>query len=199
MCNIDNPVYDTQGYCFQFNPDYMHFSQTIEIKKLEQILLAYIKKNYKKQVTIIHKNFTKDDTTNYKVIVGADGQKSFVREKLMKVRWIKLKDYESYVLHIKYKDLSNKKHLIKNTPNIEKIRRVFDLKLKRFGSIYKQPIDQDRFRLIRSNKTKTQFLLQINKTTYNKIKDIKVYRDLPYNTQKSMVRNVFRRILSSLN
>ena len=64
--------------------------------KLQKILLEYIKKEYKSNIKYINKEFTKKDVSNYDIIIGADGQKSFVRNELMKVKWTPLKKYESH-------------------------------------------------------------------------------------------------------
>ncbi len=112
----------------------------------------------------------------------------------MKVKWKNLKDYESYILHVKYTDLSNKKYLVNNIIP-EKYNNSFGIKLKRkhpFTLIEKkQEYEQDRFRLIRSNTNKTQFLLQIDKTTYNKIKNIKVFGKLPKKIQNIILVDSF--------
>jgi len=197
MCFIDNPVVDKYSYCYKKKPndeDFFNFSFTIEIKKLQKILLEYIKKEYKSNIKYINKEFTKNNISEYEIIIGTDGQKSLVRDKLMKVKWKNLKDYESYILHVKYTDLSNKKYLVNNIIP-EKYNNSFGIKLKRkhpFTLIEKkQEYEQDRFRLIRSNTNKTQFLLQIDKTTYNKIKNIKVFGKLPKKIQNIILVDSF--------
>ena len=201
-CNIENPVSDMFGVCFEEKQDIYNanFSQTIEIKKLEKILSDYIKKEYKNKINIIYKDFTKKDLEKYDIIIGADGQKSYVREKLMNVKWVKLKDYESYILHIKYSDLSNKKYRISNNLLPKELKNAYSLKSKKndydnyelkSGLDKKQSFDQDRFRLIRSNTNKTQFLLQIDKKTYNKIKNIKIFKNLPLNVKNSVIIDSF--------
>lgn len=209
-CYIDNPVVNMAGFCFRkdknnyniedtFGRDFQDFSQTIEIKKLEKILLDYIKKKYK-NINVIYKEFTKNDVDNYDIIVGADGQKSFVREKLMKSKWENLKDYKTYILHIKYTDLSNKKYKIESKEFPKKIKDNYQLKLKRKNFTpfnirrqldKKKFFEQDRFRLIRSNTNKTQFLLQLSKTEYNKIKNIKTFGKLPKKIQNSILIDSF--------
>lgn len=174
-CYIDNPVHDISGYCLKNKSDFYKLNYTIQIKKLEKILFEYIKK--KKEIKIIKKEFTKKDIDNYDVIIGADGSNSFVREKLMKSKWINLKNYESYILHINYTDLSNKKYKINISPN--KFYDTYEIR-KRKENIF----SQDRFRLIRSDTNKSQFLLQINKLTYNKIKNIKTFKELPKKLQQ---------------
>ena len=157
--------------------------------------LKHILKKYKNNINIIYKEFTSKDINNYDVIVGADGQKSFVREKVMKVKWENIKDYETYILHVKYTDLSNKKYKIESNELPKKIKEDYELKLKlkrkNFTSFEirrqldkKRYFEQDRFRLIRSNTNKTQFLLQLSKTEYNKIKNIKTFGKLPKKTSK---------------
>lgn len=198
MCFIDNPVFDKYGYCYKEKPkgeDFFDFSFTIEIKKLQIILLNYIKSEYKDlEVNYINKEFTEKYTEKYDIIIGTDGQKSFVREKLMKVKWKPIKKYESYILHIKYTDSSNKKYLVENVIP-EKYSDSLSLKLKRKNPFTliekKQEYEQDRFRLIRSNKNKTQFLLQIDKTTYNSIKNIKVFGKLPKKIQNIVLVDSF--------
>ena len=81
----------------------------------------------------------------------------------MKVKWKNMKDYESYILHIKYTDLSNKKYKISNETFPNKLLQAYELKLKRKNPneyAHEKVFEQDRFRIIRSNTTKTQFLLQ---------------------------------------
>lgn len=190
-CHIKNPVYDLDGFCYKHktslsshhhnkNDNNKNYNLTIEIKTLENILLEYISKN--ENINIIKKEFTKNDSKKYDIIIGADGQKSFVREKLMKVKWKNLKNYEAYILHIKYTDLSNKKYNIPSSKNILNKTNLHKIEEK---------IEQDRFRLIRSNTNKTQFLLQIDKTTYNKIKNIKVYGELPSDIKNTLLINSF--------
>lgn len=168
MCYIENPVTNKFGFCYKTqNPNYsLHY--TIEIKTLEKILNGYIKSNYK-QINIINEEFTKKDIDGYNVVIGADGQKSYVREKILKSKWEEIS--KSYILHIKYTDLSNKKYLLS--------------KEYYAPSIY----EQDRFRLIRSNTPKTQFLLQIDENTYNKIKNIKKYKNLPKRIKNIIIIN----------
>lgn len=89
-CYIDNPVVDMYGFCFKNNPGINTFSQTIEIKKLEKILYEYIKKNYKNKINIIHSEFTKNDIEKYNIIIGADGQKSQIRENFIKCKFTPL-------------------------------------------------------------------------------------------------------------
>lgn len=199
-CYIDNPVVDMYGFCFKNNPDINTFSQTIEIKKLEKILYEYIKKNYKNKINIIHSEFTKNDIEKYNIIIGADGQKSQIRENFIKCKFKEIKDYKAYILHIKYTDLSNKKYKISNNKLSINLKKAFKLKLKRNnydnynlerGTDKKQYFEQDRFRLIRSDTNKTQFLLQINKTTYNKIKNIKTFKNLPTKVQNIVLINSF--------
>ena len=210
-CYIDNPVLDTQGFCFRksknsyninnnFGSEFENFSQTIEIKKLEKILSDYIKKNYKNKINIIHKDFTKKDIEKYDIIVGADGQNSYVREKLMLSKWENLKNYKTYILHIKYTDLSNKKYKIDSNLFPKNLKKFFNLKFKKNnydeydikdGLDKKQKFDQDRFRLIRSNTNKTQFLLQIKKSTYDKIKNIKTFGKLPKKLQDVVLIDSF--------
>ena len=193
FCYIDNPVFDTFGFCFQSkidSEDFDDFSQVIEIKKLERILSRYIRKKYKKKINIIKKECRKEDIEKYDVIIGADGQNSFIRNKIMKVKWKNMKDYESYILHIKYTDLSNKKYKIQKKLFPNKFLEAYELKLKRKNpNEYdnEKVFEQDRFRIIRSNTTKTQFLLQINKSTYNKIKKIKTFGKLPKKIQHSVL------------
>lgn len=202
-CYIDNPVVDMHGFCFEssnYGTDFENFSQVIEINKLEKILSKYIKKTYKKQIKIINKEFTTDKINKYNIIIGTDGQKSFVREKIMNVKWTNLKEYETYILHIKYNDLSNKKYRIGTNILSNELKKAYNLKLKRNDySSYekedkldeKQKFEQDRFRLIRSNTNKTQFLLQINKATYNRIKNIKIVNNLPNNLKNAILIDSF--------
>ena len=196
LCFIDNPVVNKYGYCYKNKPgiDFYDFSFTIEIQKLQKILLEYIKKEYKSNIKYINKEFTKKDVGDYDIIIGADGHKSFVRNELMKVKWTPLKKYESYILHVKYIDRSNKKYLVDNIIP-EKYKNSLSIKLKRKHPFTigekKQEYDQDRFRLIRSNTNKTQLLLQIDKTTYNKIKNIKVFGKLPKKIQDIVLVDSF--------
>lgn len=197
-CYIDNPIYDMSGFCFKVlekGMDFKDFSKTIEINKMEKILSNYIKNNYKKQIKIIYKEFTERDMSNYDIIIGADGSESYVRTKLMKVKWENIKDYESHILHIKYTDLSNKKYQIKNRLLPLKLQQDYEIKLKRKHldekKKEKKSFKQDRFRLIRSDTNKTQFLLQIKKSTYNKIKKIKLFGKLPEKVKNSVLIDMY--------
>lgn len=202
MCHIENPVIDMDGYCYNnrdyFSDTWNKFSQIIEIKKFEKILSDYIKEKYKSNIKIIKKQFTKNDEDKYQVIIGADGIHSYVRNKIMNTKWINLKDYESYILHIKYKDSSNKKYKINKKVISDKLLKSFNL-VKKQNSIWninngldkKKFFEQDRFRLIRGNKNKTQFLLQISKNQYNKIKNIKKYKNLPLKIKNSILIDSF--------
>jgi hypothetical protein len=188
------------GFCFKSlekGNDFKDFSQTIEINKMENILSKYIKNNYKKQIKIINKEFTEKEASNYDIIIGADGSSSFVRTKLMKVKWKNIKDYESYILHIKYTDLSNKKYKITNDILPLKLQQAYEIKLKRKHLDEnkhlneKKHFEQDRFRIIRSDTNKTQCLLQISKSTYNKIKKIKLFGKLPTKVKNSVLIDMF--------
>jgi len=201
MCYIDNPVTDMNGYCLDdrnYSEDsWKKFSQTIEISKFEKILSNYIKKHFK-NIKIIKKEFTKKDQENYKVIIGCDGLHSYVRDKLMNVKWKELKDYNTYILHIKYKDTSNRKYIIDNSVISDQILNAYELIKKKpsqweidNGFDKKKFFEQDRFRLIRSNGSMTQFLLQITKSQYDKLKKIKKCKNLPDSIKNSILIDSF--------
>lgn len=199
-CYLDNPIFDMYGFCFKSkrrSEDFKDFSQIIEINKFEKILLKYIKNNYKKEIKIIYKTFTKADVEKYNIIIGADGSKSFVREKLIKAKWINLKDYESFFLQMKYTDSSNKKYRIGNDLLPTHLKDAYTLQLKRkhldkkTHLDTKQTFEQDRFRIIRSDTNKTQLLLQITKSEYNKIKNIKTFGKLPKKLKNSALIDMF--------
>jgi|SaaInlStandDraft_1057018.scaffolds.fasta_scaffold15646_2 hypothetical protein len=190
-CYIENPSDNLQGFCFA--KKIKNLSSTIEIKKLENILKKFIKKNIK-NIKIINKEFTNSDVKKYDIIIGADGAKSFVRDKVMKVKNHEIKDYSSYILQFIYTDLSNKKKTILTN---NELFDYYDLKKKSNNNnnynIDKKLLylDQDRFRLIRYNDKKTQFLLQITKNNYNKIKNIKTFGKLPEKIKNSFFINSY--------
>lgn len=192
QCYLENPVFDMQGLCFEdvITNDSYEISQSIQISTLEKILFQYIKDNYNKQIKIVYKQFTSKDVNDYDIVIGADGQKSYVREKIMKVKWEDMKQYETYVLHMKYTDLSNKEFRISKNLLPKKVKESYSLSLKRAHLDYDQHdeiFEQDRFRLIRSNTNKTQFLLQVRKSIYNKIKNMKRFDQLPTKIKNSVL------------
>jgi hypothetical protein len=101
----------------------------------------------------------------------------------MKVKNHEIKDYSSYILQFIYNDLSNKKKTILTN---NELFDYYNLKKKSNNNNNYQIdkkllyLDQDRFRLIRYNDKKTQFLLQITKNNLRGyiylIKNFLVYR-----------------------
>lgn len=197
QCYLENPVFDMKGLCFEdINDirDYKEISQSIQISTLEKILNNYIKEKCKNNIKIIYKEFNEKDVKNYDIIIGTDGQKSYVREKIMKLKWNDMKDYETYILHIKYTDRSNKEYRISKNLLPQKVKDSYELSLKRADIKYDQwnsLFEQDRFRLIRSNTNKTQFMLQIRKSVYNKIKNMKVFDELPIKIKNAVLINSY--------
>lgn len=197
QCYLENPVFDMKGLCFEdMNDikDYREISKSIQISTLEKILNKYIKEKCKSNIKIIYKEFNQKDVKNYDIIIGADGQKSYVREKIMKLKWNDMKDYETYILHIKYTDRSNKEYRISKNLLPQKVKDSYELSLKRADIEYDQCnslFEQDRFRLIRSNTNKTQFMLQIRKSVYNKIKNMKVFDELPTKIKNAVLINSY--------